>query len=82
MTYQVGRIVNKYGDRDYLQSWDQTWGTSCIGHPALAMQFDDKADAEAAAAKASKLVPTWTHSNEKIQWIVTNDREPNIHGTV
>lgn len=51
MTYAIQRTYGKTG-KDYLHAWDEQYGTSCMGSIKLAMTFDTKVEAEAAAARA------------------------------
>lgn len=55
--FVVARVWNSYGPQDYLHAWDRKWGTSCSGLP-VAKRFSTRKAADAAAAKAARLVPT------------------------
>ena len=56
VSYVVGRIINRYGEMDYLCAWDAKWGTSAASLQQ-AMRFPTLAEAEAACARARALVP-------------------------
>lgn len=50
MAYVIKRNYGK--GHDYLHAWCDQWGTACMGSIKLAMQFETKELAEAAALKA------------------------------
>lgn len=54
MAYIVKRKYGKHGS-DFLHAWCDEWGTSCMGSVKLAMKFDTKEAAEAAAIKAKQV---------------------------
>jgi hypothetical protein len=58
VSYVVGRIINRYGEMDYLCAWDAKWGTSASSLQQ-AMRFPTLTEAEAACARAKALVPTF-----------------------
>jgi hypothetical protein len=57
-SYVVARVINRYGEMDYLCAWDAKWGT-CASSLQQAMRFPTLAEAEAACARARALVPTF-----------------------
>lgn len=46
-------------DVDYLAGWDAKWGTSAAPIAARALRFATYQEAEAAKARAERLVPKW-----------------------
>ena len=54
MAYAIKRTygTGKNSGSDYLLAWCRKWGTACIGSAKLAMTFDSKAAADAAAARS------------------------------
>lgn len=50
MSYVIKRNYGR--GSDYLHAWCDQWGTSCMGSIKLAMVFDTKEAADAAATKA------------------------------
>ena len=57
-SYVVARVINRFGEMDYLCAWDAKWGTSASSLQQ-AMRFPALAEAEAACARARALVPTF-----------------------
>jgi hypothetical protein len=57
-SYVVSRVINRYGEMDYLCAWDAKWGT-CASSLQQAMRFPTLAAAEVACARARALVPTF-----------------------
>ena len=57
-SYVVARVINRYGEMDYLCAWDVKWGT-CASSLQQAMRFPTLSEADAACGRARALVPTF-----------------------
>lgn len=57
-SYVVARVINRFGEMDYLCAWDAKWGTSAASLQQ-ALRFPGLAEAEVACARAKALVPTF-----------------------
>lgn len=55
--FVIARVINDFGEVDYLCGWDPEWGTSTSLSLARALRFADLAQAEAACEQARSLVP-------------------------
>jgi hypothetical protein len=53
----VARAINRFGEMDYLCSWDETWGTVASLSLTRALRFAAEAEATAACERACALVP-------------------------
>ena len=60
--WAVARVVNKYGDLDFLCGWHGRWGTVASGAPN-ALRFPSEAVAIGAATRAARLVPRWIYGD-------------------
>lgn len=58
VSYVVGRVINRFGEMDYLCAWDAKWGTTASAL-VNAFRFPTLAEAEFACARARALVPTF-----------------------
>lgn len=57
--FVVARVINSFGEHDYLCGWDTDWGTRASLSLARALHFPERGDADAACARARLLVPTF-----------------------
>jgi len=57
--FVIARVINRYGDCDYLCGWDSDWGTSASLSLARAIRFRDRIEADGACQRARNLVPTF-----------------------
>jgi hypothetical protein len=55
--FVIARVINRYGEHDYLCGWDTEWGTCASLLLARALRFPDQAAADAACERARHLVP-------------------------
>jgi hypothetical protein len=55
--FVIARVINRYGECDYLCGWDIAWGTCASLSLARALRFPDQAAADAACERARRLVP-------------------------
>ena len=55
-TYIVKRVWNRYGDSDYLTSWDVIWGPVWSGAKSRALTFATEAKAADAAKCATAIM--------------------------
>lgn len=55
--FVIARVINCYGECDYLCGWDTEWGTCASLSLARALRFPDQAAADAACERARRLVP-------------------------
>lgn len=57
--FVVARVINGFGEHDYLCGWDPEWGTRSSLSIARALRFPEREDADAACERARLLVPTF-----------------------
>lgn len=57
--FVVARVINGFGEQDYLCGWDPEWGTRASLSIARALRFLKRKDADAACERARLLVPTF-----------------------
>jgi hypothetical protein len=57
--FLVARVLNRFGDMDYLCAWDRDFGTATSLSPTRALPFPTEAEARDACERASHLVPTF-----------------------
>ncbi|MGH6754561.1 MAG: hypothetical protein ACREDP_20600 [Bradyrhizobium sp.] len=55
--FVIARVINRYGDCDYLCGWDDDWGTVASLSLARALRFPDRVEADGACERARSLVP-------------------------
>jgi hypothetical protein len=56
----VARVINRFGEMDYLCGWDETWGTVASLSLTRALRFATEAEAVEVVGRAGALVPNFT----------------------